>query len=208
VAAEMIVSDEAFTYLAVQRGRINDLRHDRAAWQGAYEASLAEDMADLEPWLPERCTAILDIGSGLGGIDVHLARHYIAPELWLLDGDAGLPPVIEAAVPFNDMSAARRFLGAHGIDLTGWITPAGHTGGRKPAAHSIDLVVSLQAWCFHLQPAAYINLVELLCRPGATLILDVRNGRPEWNRLLDERLEFIGVAREASKFTRRVYAAP
>jgi hypothetical protein len=125
VAAEMIVSDEAFAYLAVQRGRINDLRHDRAAWQGAYEASLAEDMADLEPWLPERCTAILDIGSGLGGIDVHLARHYIAPELWLLDGDAGLPPVIEAAVPFNDMSAARRFLGAHGIDLTGWITPHG-----------------------------------------------------------------------------------
>jgi len=204
----VIVSDEAFAYLAVQRGRINALRHDRAAWLRAYEASLAQDMADLEPWLPERCGALLDVGSGLGGIDVHLARHYIAPEVWLLDGDGGLPPVIEAAEPFNDMAAARRFLGAHGVDLTGWITPAGHSGGKRPEPQSMDLVVSLQAWCFHLPPAAYINLVGLLCRPGAVLILDLRNGRPEWERMLEERLEPIGIAREASKFTRRVYAAP
>ena len=70
----MIVSAAAFAYLVLQRGELDRLRHDRAAWLKAYELALAQDCADLGEHLPPLCRRILDVGSGLGGGTVRTGR--------------------------------------------------------------------------------------------------------------------------------------
>jgi len=201
----VIVSDEAFAYLSLQRGAISDLRGDRSAWEAAYQASLQADFEDLEPWLPMFCEAILDVGSGLGGIDLLLARHYVSPEVVLLDGFNDPAEHSRHDRTFSNASAALRFFEANGGPRPGFID----TDFRE--AHDVDqfdLVVSLHAWCFHFPPEAYLDAVLGLCAPGARLILDVRNEKGDWLECLNHRLIPVGIARRAQKFTRRVYAAP
>ena len=69
----MIVEDSHFAYLKLQKGALHGLADDRAAWLAAYQQSLVEDLASMAPYLPETCRNVLDVGSGLGGIDVLLS---------------------------------------------------------------------------------------------------------------------------------------
>lgn len=203
--APEVISDEAFAYLSVQRGALDRYKADRPAWEAAYRGSLASDFSDMLPFLPAAAASILDIGSGLGGIDVLLHRHYGFPQIVLLDGEAAPARVEQHAKPFSSWAAASRFLEANGVECCDYITT---DGGRteRVGEWPVDLVVSLAAWCFHFPPEAYLDVVLELARPGAIVIADVRNDKLDWKELLDLRLKPIGVARIERKFTRRVYA--
>ncbi len=41
-----------------------------------FDADMRGEYADIREWLPKGATAILDVGCGLGGIDVLLFDHY------------------------------------------------------------------------------------------------------------------------------------
>lgn len=209
----MIVTDKAFEYLFIQRGALNAMAGNRAAWRDAYDASLKEQFENIQPHLPELCGAILDVGSGLGGIDVLLARHYAGKHAWpllaLLDGDEDEPKVTRHGETFNDMTVARDFLKANGVDnpVQGIVPAHAHEGpGCRKFGEPFDLVVSFNSWCFHYPPAEYLQFVVGHSYPATTLILDVRKDKPEWN----EQLTVFGqhrVIHDSRKFERRVYRA-
>lgn len=206
----VIISDEAFAYLAVQRGGIDHLKGDRVAWEEAYIASIAADFKSIEPYLPARCDWILDVGSGLGGIDIWLQRHYQGDaQLVLLDGQDDKPEVQRHASTFNHMGAAHRFLTANGASMATFLTPEAIARELYLLVDpTFDLVISLQAWCFHIPPAAYLPFVlKRLRRRHGVLILDVRKGKPEWEAQLAEAFEPVAIASEGRKSMRRVYAA-
>lgn len=206
---ELTISDEAFAYLKIQRGAISDISNDREAWERAYRRCLLADMGTMLPWLPERCGAILDVGSGLGGINILLSRHYGEPEIWLLDGEADEPVVKAHDQPFNDMDVAFRFLDSNDTAMTGYfnIGATFEIGLRDlaKAAVGLDLVISLQAWCFHFQPRGYLAFLKRSMSPGATLILDVRRDRDDWRDQLREAFTEVGIAHGATKFERVVF---
>ena len=202
VAPAIHISDAAFEYLMIQRGRIANLSSDRARWTPAYIDTLVADFDALQPFLPASADRILDVGSGLGGIDILLARHLHNPEVWLLDGDDDSPVMVKHAQTFNCMRTARRFLEQNGVSDVVTISPALE---QQPAP--CDLIVSLQSWCFHYAPAVYLDFVRSCCRPGTVLAIDVRRDKPMWQNQLDQVFTAQGVAMQGDKYDRRIYKA-
>lgn len=197
---ELTISDEAFRYLVLQRGAISDLSNDRKAWEAAYRRSLLGDFGTMQKWLPEKCGAILDVGSGLGGINILLSRHYGGrPAIWLLDGHFDDPEVKAHDQTFNSMAHARAFLRDNGTMLKGT------TSGGSGRGQTFDLVISTQAWCFHFQPSDYLDFVKSSAKSGATLILDVRKDKPHWRDELRNAFTEIGVAVSPHKYERVVF---
>ena len=199
MSEKLIIDDAHFAYLAVQRGKESDLRGDRAAWQEAFETSLYHTIGTMYAHLPERCATVLDVGSGLGGINILLARLYPDLAVTLLDGESD-PPVVELhRKTFNDMHVAKDFLARNGVSRFNYFTPA----LGEPRA--FDLIISCGSWCFHYEPAVYLDFVKACCRPGTVLILDVRRGKPEWRRDLECALGPASVVHSAEKFERLVF---
>lgn len=198
--ADLHISDEAFDYLLIQRGRLADLGSERAKWQPAYQESLLDDFRSIQAFLPARADRILDVGSGLGGIDILLARHYHQPEIWLFDGDDDCPVMHKHAETFNCMHAARRFQHQNGVQSLVTISP-----GTSELPPPCDLVISLQAWCFHFSPEVYADWVRRSCHPGTVLILDVRRHYVWWRKALRDAFDEVGVALSSDKFERVVF---
>jgi hypothetical protein len=209
VAFEPLIPSEALPYLIAQKGGLDYLRGDLAAWNRAYRAATIAQYEALRPWLPATCGALLDVGSGLGGVDILIARHYTpAPDVWLLDGEGGLPEVERHNRPFSHMGVAERFLALNGVALGGYFDTTG--GVRRLSARSLpalDLVVSFGSWGFHFPPSDYLGLVSAFASPGATVIVEVRRGREDWLQQLASRFKPVGTAGEAVKWVRHVFRA-
>jgi SAM-dependent methyltransferase len=200
------VSAEHFEYLRLQKGRLFELSQDRERWLAAYENDLQQTYEGLLKHLPDPCWGILDIGSGLGGIDILLTRHYEPdpPYIHLLDGEDDEPRMKLHRQTFNSMRVARSFLVANGVrsDRISYFTTATEVLPRP-----YDLVLSLGSWCFHFPPDTYLPL--LLSGGGlhmeSVLIMDVRTGIPEYAEQIAQSLERVAVIKEAAKYTRAVY---
>jgi SAM-dependent methyltransferase len=169
----MIIEPRHFEYLAVQRGEVSDERHDFKAWKAAYERSLLRIYSSIRGALPNRCTSVLDIGSGLGGIDVLLAKHFGGLDVCLLDGIDCPPEVRRHAEPFSNREVALDFQAKNGNTSVMYCWPT-------PPARTFDLIVSFAAWCFHIEPMRYIDVVKAAMHENTTLVLDVR-ARVDWH---------------------------
>jgi hypothetical protein len=202
----IVVSDTQFEYLRLQKGSLFELSNDRARWQTAYEQDLLQTYDEIKEHLPVVCWGVLDIGSGLGGIDILLSRHYSddPPYVHLLDGEADAPVMRIHRRTFNSMAVARAFLTANGVrsDRFGYFTTATDNLPRP-----YDVVLSLGSWCFHLPPRTYLPL--LMSGGGlhtdSVIIVDVRANRPDYEKQLSKWLERVAVIRQTAKYTRCVY---
>lgn len=154
---EVKYTPEASMFLFIQKGEL------QRAWQQAYETDLEEAFHAMRPHLPPHCKKILDIGGGMGGIDILLAMHYGA-RVTIIDGIDD-PPIVEAhRKSFSSARAAREFLNANGVEVD--FEPKG----------KYDLVISLRAWCFHIPPGDYRELVNIHTYSNTRVIADVRHG--------------------------------
>jgi SAM-dependent methyltransferase len=197
------IPDEARPYLEAQRGDLWSLRGDREAWDDAYDCSVARDYASIAPHIPAECHAVLDVGSGLGGVDIPIA-HAKRAAIYLLDGEEEGHVVRLHAQPFNDMRVARGFLAANGVELGGHFNTSLQLRGDEPGP--FDLVISLKAWCFHIPPVAYMDFVVSRLRPGGRLIVDRRRGRPDYARqMADAPLRRVATCMEGDKYERIAY---
>lgn len=206
------VSAAAFQYLRIQKGSLDEYAHDREEWHRRYEDDLVRQFQSIAPHLPARCGQMLDVGSGLGGIDVLVRRYYTrdggaCPFVCLVDGIADPPCMTLHRETFNDMEVARAFQEDNGL-------PPGRLSCIAPehfAAHGAqakaDLVMSSGAWCFHVAPMVYLQAVLRTTAPGATLILDVRSTKDSWRRELEARFHEVAIAAQKPKWRRIVYRA-
>jgi hypothetical protein len=169
------VTREQRARLRLQVGELADVSDH--LWMTSYEAHLMSRMSTVRHALPLDCSSICDIGSGLGGIDVLLHRYYEgSPSVTLVDGDGPLE-VIRHDRPFNDAHLARQFQRANGVSEVEVLQT------EDLPARRFDLIVSFRAWCFHFEPARYLDWVRASAHEQTVLIVDVRAGRLDW---LDE----------------------
>lgn len=203
------VEDAAFAYLRIQKGNLDELSGNRAAWHKAYEEGLQRQFESFRDYLPEKCERFLDVGSGLGGIDILINRHYESaaqtPALTLLDGESDVPKMNLHRETFNDMRVAREFQRINGgvpRERFHYWTP--FTAGAGDGVARYDLVVSFGSWCFHYAPAVYLSQLRRWLKPGAVAVFDVRVNKPEWEKQLLEVFEPVAIVRRQLKYRRAV----
>jgi SAM-dependent methyltransferase len=168
-----------------------------------YTHSILRDFESIKPHLPESPPRVLDIGCGLGGIDLAIYRHYGAAELWLLDreGDSpiyyGFRPV---AAHYNSLAVSRTFLEHNGV-AEQHITTIDVDATGFPTAISFGLVLSLLSWGFHYPLDTYIDDVLRALSVDGVVILDVRAGTDGEARLR-ERFARVAVLQRNPKYVR------
>lgn len=200
---QLRVSDEAFRYLVVHRGSLDHLRENRKAWEAAYLAGIRASYDGMAPFLPKDCSSILDVGAGLGGVDVLLSRHYGGKtKVILLDGWDDEPSLRFHRMTTSSAEVARKFHADNGSVNFNYISPS------RLVIQPVDLVVSTGAWCFHFPPEEYLDFVLACMTPRAVLITDVRKDRfSDWLKLLESKLKRIGKIFEKRKQARMVFRA-
>jgi len=154
-----------------------------SAWRGgavrrAFNRDMAREYGEIRPHLPRRAVAILDIGCGVGGIDVLLHRHYGTPRLYLADRTQTSDRVYygfeERGAFYNSFDATRRLLLGNRIPERDLRFREVGDECRLDIPEPVDLVVSLISWGFHYPVPVYLDQVRALLRPGGRVILDVR----------------------------------
>jgi hypothetical protein len=182
--ADLKITHEAYPYLVAQRGALDDMKGDPETWSAKYCDVLSSEFRSIEPHLPKTCHAILDVGSGMGGIDALINAHFGGDcEVCLLDGVDDPPAVELHGSTFNNMRIAKNYLELNGVKRFAFIDA---NDAHRHATVRADLVVSFKSWCFHYAPERYLDLVLLACHPETVLILDIRRDRPEWLKTVQE----------------------
>ena len=199
---QLLIDKKDFDYLRLQRGDLYSFVNDFDAFTAAYQERLSETLASMKPVLPKVCNRVLDVGSGLGGIDIFIHDHYQrengrGPNIHLLDGESDKPKVLKHDQTFNDMFRSITFLKRNGVEFVSFSTP-----DNLSDIGQFDLVVSFAAWCFHFHPKIYLDYVVKHCHATTVLILDVR--RNEWRDLLGTDFVVKGNIEVGKKYDRLV----
>jgi SAM-dependent methyltransferase len=198
------IDERAEKYLYVQCGDIAhwwDTEDSKlGAWRTAYDMRIERVFESMEPALPKTCRSLLDIGGGLSGIGARLNAHYGGNvRVCVLDGKNTLAQVERHNQPFNNATVTQSFLRANGVRNQDFYSP------DDEVDESFDLIVSTQAWGFHIAPCVYLDMVKRTLRPNGALIVDVRRGHPEWLRQLDDAFGANTLLASAPKWLRVGY---
>jgi len=162
-------------YLKVQCGDIAHLNNP-VDWCDAYDQRIERVYQSMRLHLPKTCGRILDVGGGFSGIGARLVEHFGAgAELWVVDGVATPAEVVRHNQPFNNAELAQAFLERNGVARSCYVTPE-----LVSFPDPFDLVISTQAWGFHIAPHVYLPSVSRALARPATVIVDVRNRHADW----------------------------
>lgn len=197
----MIVEKKHFEYLVIQHGKVSDARHDFELWRSAYRTSLDGVFDSIRAALPAKCDSVLDIGSGLGGIDILVALHYSPqPSIYLLDGVDDPPVVKNSFTTFSNLTVARDFLRKNGVLTVNPDDAVVFKPGRK-----YDLIHSYFAYGFHIHPGNYLRDIKDVMHKDTVCIFDVRRSKREWLREFIEVLGQPKVLHQAEKYVRLAF---
>lgn len=199
-----VISPQAFQYLQVQAGRLSKLIDGPDLWRAAYRQQLLDTLSAINRFIPKPLVSVLDIGGGMGGFDALLNRAHPNLSVAILDGMRSAPNVVERDKPYSNATAAANFLKDNGVSSAAFYDP----DDLPDDPPKVDLIVSLQAWCFHFMPSVYMNFAFKCSRPGTVWILDVRIMQRYWASDLfsQERLEPLGEAPGFNdKYTRMAF---
>lgn len=207
---DLIIPDSVYPYLRVQKGEINHIE-DRKEFEAAYNNGLCDLFNAMLPHIPKDMKSSLDIGSGMGGIDILLQRHF-NHKVFLLDGVSDLPVCVKHDIPFNNSRITESFFfenNCHAINSY-WDPKIKHFTEavlKKGDLYKYDLILSVGSYCFHYSPLLYLDFVKASCHKDTVLIFDVRNRHADWLEILRENFTEVAVLVESEKFTKRVFKA-
>ncbi len=148
-----------------------------------FKGDMEREYESVKSNLPENPSAILDVGCGVAGIDILLARHYQEQgkpvDFYLLDkteiNDKVYYGLEKTASYYNSLNIARDFLMANGVQGERIHTQE-VTGSPIFPGIRFDLVLSLISWGFHYPVETYLDEVYTILKPGGELIIDIRKG--------------------------------
>lgn len=212
------IEEAHFKYLALQKGNLSDYLFDRNFWQAEYDKDIENTLQNIAEFIDPETDRILDVGSGLGGIDAALNRLLGGKtSITLLDGFNSPAEVKKHNIPFSDFHVAKDFLQKNGVKKVGRVKiqdaldypdfkDQTELSKHYLRVNPFDLIISFQAWCFHFPPQDYIGFVrDHVVRGKTTLVLDVRNEKPDWVLQLVKNFGPFEVIFKKPKYTRMVF---
>lgn len=178
-----------------------------------FALEMEKEYKEMQAFLPEKAKAILDIGCGIGGINVFLRRHYETQNssFYLLD-KTEMPKRVyyghrEKASFYNSLSDAKGFLRENGVPEEQIFTQEATDDNRIEFTGPFDLVVSLISWGFHYPVAVYLDQVYAKLAPGGVLVMDVRKAHGGIEEV-QKKFGAVAIIHDASKHVRLVARKP
>lgn len=177
-----------------------------------YLNQMNREFEQLKPYLPETTRSILDIGCGIGGINLFLSRYYEddQPIFYLHDktevSDSVYYQFKSDAAFYNSLDVASDFLLKNGVNEKNLYTLDADKFDVS-ALVEVDLCISLLSWAFHYPLDSYIDeVIECLAEDGS-LILDFRRGTGEFGEAID-RFEEHEIIDQTEKYRRTILRSP
>lgn len=137
-----------------------------------YSEAVCEDFLFLAPYIKDM-KSIMDIGCGIGGIDVWIYKAY-KPQLYLVDSTEDVAPKYgyrEKGEYYNSLNATSNLMEANGVDTYTIIDSK-----KDDFPESVDCVISTLSWCYHYPVQEYWDRV-LEMNPKK-IIVDLRKSAP------------------------------
>ena len=157
-------------------------------------ADIENDFNQIKPFLPAEALDILDIGCGVGGIDVLLAKFYGCPMLDLLDSNIETPLYYgykKEAACYNSFEATADLMESNGIFAFNLIDKNDGVPEKE-----YDIVISLLSMGYHYPIDTYKFKTKCF-------IADVREGTDGLEKLLNA-YPVVNVIAEQNKAQRVV----
>jgi hypothetical protein len=158
-------------------------RFQKKGIKRAFSNEMESEYQSIKPWLPEKVETILDIGCGVGGINVLLYRHYQFDhniKFFMLDKTRLNPKMYygfkSAGAFYNSLGITQNLLEENEIPRMNIQLIEATPDFQIPFAFQADLVISLISWGFHYPVSTYLQPVYDHMASGAHLILDIRKG--------------------------------
>lgn len=174
-----------------------------------FSEEINSEYQSMRQYLPASANSILDIGCGVGGINIFLNKHYGGlSDIYLLD-KTEMPRKVYYSLTnkgcyYNSLKIAKKLLEENGVNSEN-IHLEEAIDNKINFDIKFDLVISLISWGFHYPVSTYLDEVYKKLNSGGVLIIDVRK-KSEVDGVEEIRKKFgnIGVIYESSGNTRIV----
>ena len=163
-----------------------------------FQLNMQKEYVLMMQYLPEKCNSILDIGCGIGGIDVILYHHFGNPALYLLDNSKVSSQILygfdRGESFYNSFQATKDLMDANAVKNYMLID----SSEELPDLKNIDLVLSILSWGYHYPIGTYLSYVDSVLSENGTLIMDIR----EWTDGVEEVKQVFPFVKEVSHYNK------
>lgn len=176
-----------------------------------FSKDMLREYNSIRDFLPKKVEKVLDIGSGVAGIDAMVDRHYkeigITADFYLLDRTKMDTDVFygikERASFYNSFAVSKLLLTKNAMKAERIHTQEATDDSKINFNTKFDLVMSFISWGFHYPVSTYIDQVYNLINAEGVLIIDVRKNSGG-KELLESKFGNIKVIAERQKHERIV----
>jgi hypothetical protein len=145
-----------------------------------YYKTVRKSFDRIKSHIPSHTKSILDIGSGIAGLNIYL-WHLLKknnPQIYLLDKTRSEKKIwysfsVNGAF-YNSLLLAKKNLILNGIPSNKINLIEAPANGTIKKLKNIDLIISTISWGYHYPVDLYIDSVISIMAKNGTLILDVR----------------------------------
>lgn len=187
------------------------LREDQIKDQ--YRDRMQTEYGIIKPYLPEEVASILDIGCGVGGMDLLLARHYQprTPRIYLYDKTKLASSVYyqfqqDGYMFYNSLEVASRLMTENGINEQQFETRDANQFDLSRLSE-VDLCISLLSWAFHYPLDTYMNQVLECLSSQGSLILDFRHDTGGFESCRTH-FKDVEIIQDKEKYRRAIFHQP
>lgn len=177
------INERPLRYLMHQQGQFWDLKDKKDEWYRAYANELQKTVMQITRCTPRPPRTVLDIGCGLGVVDMLLMRSYNT-QCVLIDGEDGDGVAHKYDQPYGSRAVVSEFMADNEIDPSLWQYHNPEQLDEDRAFPVFEAVFSFRSYCFHYAPETYLAFVQKHVAHGSTLILDVRRN-DRWRERLN-----------------------
>ena len=169
----------------------------------AYYNDMSSAYSDIVKHIPAGYSSVLDIGCGIGGIDVLLGQKNPECEFAMLDRD-GMESTIyygfkESGAKYNYLSYTTQFMVSNGISENKIKTY--NADAQQWPEGTFDVILSLISWGFHYPISTYLYAAYNAMHSKSVMILDIRHNSNGYDQLLGV-FNHVRVIRRYSKCNR------
>ena len=157
-----------------------------------------KEFQTFENFLPQNVDSILDIGCGLGIINIFFNQKYKNDlKFFMLDKDKIDSTIkygfAENYESYNDLSETENLLYANGINKEQLYIQ--NVDKKIDINLKLDLIISLKSMCYHYPLENYLDLLKKICTKDTEFILDITGGLYS-NEFLNKYFDFAKIIYE------------